>query len=338
MRQLTLSSVFCIIVCSLPICAQENTSLDDQLRAYLQKDYFTLNVLLQSEVRYSFRDDDFQGGRTFNVANARISLGGKLHGGFFYRVLINASPEPALLDAFVGYRLDDAFSLSIGAMKPRQTLDYIPDPGSHNFVDRTTMTDLLVGSREIGLSATGDLGGFYYYAGIFNGNRLNSNKNNKFYGIGRVQYTVKELFPGYIQIAISGSRGNTGGTVSGSSGPLLRGQREIVGSDIELKWKRLYLAAEYLQGKLETVDLPNTNELISGYYLTGGLRLSNKVMTFGRWQSWTYKELGSTENKLTLGTNISFTEIVGLVVNLDAYMSDLGDTQYGASCIFQIQF
>ena len=338
MKNNLLTTAVLSLMLVISVQARENPSLDEQLREYLQKDYFRLNVLIQSEGRFSFQDDDFQGGRSFDAANARISLRGNLDGGFFYRVFIDAAPQPALLDAFVGYKLTDAFSLTLGAQKPRQTLDFIPDPGSHNFVDRANMTGLLVGSRELGISANGDIGGFYYYAGLFNGNRLQSNNNNKFYGVGRLQYTVKDPLPGYIQFAVSGSHGDSEGTISGSRGPLLRGKRTILGSDIELELNRLYFATEYLRGDLETADLPNVNELISGYYFTGGFKWSEKTMTFARWQSWSYRELDTTESKLTLGTNIDFTNIVGLVLNLDAYIPDQGDTKYGASFIFQVQF
>lgn len=61
-------------------------------------------------------------------------------------------------------------------------------------------------------------------------------------------------------------------------------------------------------------------------------------MTLARWQTWSYKELGTTERKLTLGTNIDFTDIVGLVLNLDMYKPNQGDALYGASFIFQVQF
>ncbi len=237
MKKYSLTAVLCGLLLAISAQGQENPSLDDQLRAHLHKEYFTLNLLVQSEGRFSFEDNDFQGGRTFNAANARINMRGNLKGGFFYRIFVDAAPEPALLDVFAGYKLNDAFSFMVGSMKPRQTLDFIPDPGSHNFVDRTTMTGLLVGSRETGIAATGDIGGFYYYTGIFNGSGLDNN-NNKFYGIGRLQYTVKDVLPGYIQFAVSGSHGNSEGTISGSRGPLLRGKRTILDSDIELDMYR----------------------------------------------------------------------------------------------------
>ena len=331
-------SILCGLLFSLPISAQENISSVEKLRSFIQKDYFTLNLLIQSEGRFSFKDDNFQGGRTFSTPNARISIKGKFDGGLFYRFYINAASEPNLLDAYIGYKFNDAFSLSAGSMKPKQTLDYIPSPDAHKFVDRTTMTGLLVGSREIGISATGEMSGFYYYTGLFNGNRLRTNNNNKFYLIGRLQYTVDDLIPGTVQFAVSASTGDSEGTVSGSTGPLLSGKRTIIGSDIELEYERLYLAAEYLRGELETYYSTGGNEIISGYYLTGGLHLSDKIMTLARWQLWSYKEFGTTEKKLTLGTNIDFTTIAGIVLNIDAYIPDQGNTKYGASFILQIVY
>ncbi len=319
--------------------AQEKPSLDDQLREHLHNDYFNLNLLIQSEGRFSFKDNDFQGGRTFSAANARISLRGNLDGGFFYRVMVDAAPQVRLLDAFVGYKMHDAFSVSVGAMKPRQTLDFIPDPGAHNFVDRAVMTGLLVGSREIGVAATGDLGGFYYYAGLFNGSRLNDNTNNKFYGIGRLQYTLSDLIPGTIQVGVSGSHGDSEGVTSGSSGPLLRGKRTIFGADLEVTSGPFYFATEYLQGDLETIVMQNNvDETINGYYFTGGYSLTPKTMVFARWQSWGYDKANWQDNQFTLGTNIDITDLFGVVFNLDAYIPDQGDTLYGASFILQVQF
>ncbi|MBS3773993.1 MAG: hypothetical protein KGY70_02290 [Bacteroidales bacterium] len=338
MRRSIFTLILFGLVFSLPTSAQENSSSVEKLRDLIQKDYFTLNLLLQNEGRFSFKDDDFQGGRTFSTPNARISLKGKIDGGFFYRFYLDAAPEPTLLDAYIGYKLHDALSISVGSMKPRQTLDYIPSPADHNFVDRATMTGLLVGSREIGISATGDIEGFYYYTGLFNGNRLSTNNNNKFYGIGRIQYTVDNSILSNLQFAVSGSHGYSEGTVSGSSGPLLRGKRTIIGSDVEVEWDRLYFAAEYLQGELETYDIRGAKEIISGYYLTGGVHLNDKVMTLARWQSWWYKEQKTTEQKLTFGTNVDFTDITGLTLNIDAYMPNQGDTELGASFILQVVF
>lgn len=117
-------------------------------------------------------------------------------------------------------------------MKPKQSLDCIPDPGSTDFIARTKITGLLVQSREIGLSAEGEVGGFYYFTGIFNGNKnLSSNNNNKFYGITRLQYRFSDILQGNLHIAIQGSKGDCDSVQSGSNSPILRGERTSYGGD-----------------------------------------------------------------------------------------------------------
>ena len=338
MKRVIFSLLIPALLFTLPAGAGEIPSLDEQLKNHLHRDYFSVNLLLQSGARFSFHDDNFQGGRTFEAANARISIRGNLDGGFYYRVLYNAVSEPGLLDAFAGYRFSDALSLTFGAMKPDQTLDFLPDPGSTDFVDRTRMTGLLVGSREIGASARGDIGNLYYYAGIYNGNRLNNNNNNRFYGLGRLQYTFEDILPGTIKVAVSGSHGDSQGTRTGSRGPFLRGRRSIAGGDLRIESNGLLFAAEYLRGALETINLPDVKEVISGYYFTGGYGINPNLMILGRWQSWSFREAGTTENQVTLGANINSTGFVSFQANIDAYLPGNGGSMYGASLVFQIKF
>jgi hypothetical protein len=338
MNKTTLSMLMLVLSLSSTALAQEESSLNDALRKHLKKEYFSLGLLIQTEGRFSFRDDGFQGGRSINAAAARLSVSGKLDGSFFYRLYADVISGPALLDAFVGYEVSDALSISFGAMKPQQSLDYIPDPGDHNFVDRATITGLLVESREIGLAVTGDAGGFMYYAGAFNGSGLSENTNNRFYGVGRLEYSLRQMFPGYARFAVSASHGNSEGVISGSSGPLLRGKRSILGADMEASLKDLYLAAEYLHGRLQTVDVPDGDDVIRGYYLTGGYRLFEDVMTLLRWQSWSQRAANASYEKVTFGVNIDLAELVAFVMNIDAYRQCSEKTQFGASFILQVAF
>lgn len=307
--------------------------LAQQIRSAVQREAFTFNALVQSACRYSLADDRFQGGRTFEAANARLSLRGNLDGGFYYRLLFNLVKEPNLLDAYIGYRLSDAMRITMGAMKPKQSLDYIPNPGSTDFIDRARITGLLVQSREIGVSFEGNVGGLYYFSGIFNGNKLSSNNNNELYGIGRLQYTFKDL-----QIAVQGSHGNSPGVQSGSAGPVLRGSRTILGGDIRLEADRLLLAAEYLAGSLETVADTTKMELISGYYITAGYRILEKTMLLSRWQSWGYREQDFRDYQFSFGFNHNFTGITSCQLNADAYFPEKSAARYGLSFLLQVQF
>lgn len=310
----------------------------DQIKAVIQHEAFTVNALIQVGFRYSLEDDKFQGGRTFEAANARLSFRGLIDNDFYYRVFFNLVREPNLLDAFIGYRHSSALRITAGAMKPKQTQDFIPDPGSTDFIDRTVITGLLVQSRELGVSVEGDIEGLYYFGGLFNGSRLLSNNNNKFYGIGRIQYNIKSILPGSLKIAAQGSYGDSKDIRSGNRGPILRGKRMIYGGDLRLETSRLLLAAEYLAGKLETVELVEKEETISGYYITGGYSILDKTMILARWQSWGYKQKDFIDNQLTLGINHNFTGIASFQLNFDAYLPDAGQEQYGLSAILQVQF
>ena len=317
----------------------QDEPLMNQIKSTIQKESFTINSLLQSGFRYSIYNNDFQGGRTFEAANARLGVSGILDNNFFYKLQFNFVSEPNLLDAYAGYKFSDSFIITAGSMKPKQSLDYIPGPGSTDFIDRTHITGLLVQSRELGLSAEGNLGGLYYFTGIFNGNKnLEPNNNNTFYGIGRLQYNFKEIVPGDLQIAIQGSYGECDSVLSGSNGPKLRGERTIYGGDIRWKTNKLIFAAEYMEGLLETVDFLNSSEKISGYYITTGYKAFKKTHFLARWQSWSFREANYTDNQFTFGINQTFTSLCSFQFAFDAYFPENNDTEYGVSLLLQIMF
>ncbi len=110
-----------VVLLSNSTLAQYDNSLD-QIKSTIQKDAFTVNSLLQSGFRYSLQDDNFQSGRTFEAANARFSVKGILDYKFYYRIHFNLVREPNLLDAYIGYKFNDALSITTGAMKPNRYL------------------------------------------------------------------------------------------------------------------------------------------------------------------------------------------------------------------------
>ena len=321
----------------LPAKAQQEP-LAGELKSAIQHEAFTVNALVQAGLRYSLNKDDFQGGRTFEVPNARLDFKGILDNRFYYRIFFNMAKEPNILDALAGYRHSEALKITVGMMKPRQTRDYIPDPGSTDFIDRTVITGLLVQSREIGIAFDGNMGAVNYYGGMYNGNNKLTNNNNKFYYIGRLQYSFENLFPGILKLAVQGSTGDSPGVQSGNAGPVLRGKRAIYGTDFKWETNRLLLAAEYLAGELETQILPNEKETISGYYVTGGFRFLKQTKALVRWQSWGYKKQDVLENQFTFGINHNFTSLTSFQFNFDAYLPEQSDKKYGLSCIWQIQF
>ncbi|MGF7140706.1 porin [Roseimarinus sediminis] len=321
----------------LTVKAQEEP-LALQIREKVQHEAFTVNALLQSGFRYSLKDNYFQGGRTFEAANARISIRGTIDGQFYYRLFFNLVSEPNLLDAYIGYRYSDAFSVTVGAMKPKQTQDFIPDPGSTDFIDRTRINGLLVQAREVGVAAEGNLKNLWYYAGFFNGTKLRGNNNNQFYGIGRLQYSLPDVASGQLKLGIQGSYGNSPGVRTGSTGPMLRGNRSIYGGDFRYASERWLFAGEYMAGLLETVTFPDRAELISGFYFTAGFQALEKTMFLARWQTWKEREANVKGVLFTLGMNHALTSLTSFQFNFDTYQLDDDDIQYAVSLLLQVQF
>lgn len=338
MRKINSTLLMAILFFPAFLLSQEEP-LTEQIRSTIQKESFTVNSLIQAGFRFSLKDDQFQGGRTFEAANARLSVKGMLDNGFYYRIYFNLVNEPNLLDAYIGYQVSKAFRLTAGAMKPKQSLDYIPNPGSTDFIDRARITGLLVQSREIGLSAEGSINGLYYFTGIFNGNKhLTSNNNNKFYGIGRIQYSFQNIVPGFIQIAIQGSHGESGGTITGNSGPMLRGKRTIYGGDLRMETNKIILASEYMAGNLETEEFLDLTEEINGYYITTGYKAFKKTHFLLRWQSWAYVSRNIRNDQFTFGINHTFTSIASFQFSFDSYFPEVGEDKYGVSLLLQIMF
>ena len=321
----------------------QGTSIDENLKESLRKEYFTVNMLMQTEGRYSFGDEKIYGRSQFGVANARISIRGNLDKGFFYRLYTNFSSEPELLDAFIGYKLGEGLRITTGQMKPKQTLDYIPNPGATDFIDRAVITGKLVASREIGIALDGNIGDVSYYAGAFNGrNPLEIPEQDDLYFIGRLQYTFRDLVPGFIQIAVNGSHGGSASGNMGGSGPDIEGKRTTYGADFRLESNQWILAAEYLAGEYQLLNT-SEDEMMDGYYATLGYAVNDEVTILSRWQNYSldhqdFNALDTSSDMLTLGLNIQTTEFISFQVNAEMLMPDNQDNQFGLSGVFQLQF
>lgn len=317
--------------------ASDDEPLADQIRSLTKHQVFDLHVLIKPVLRYSLYDDDFQGGRTFEMNVVAFVVKGSFDLGFYYFVHVNMAREPNLLDAFIGYRHSESFRLSAGAMKPKQTLDFIPDPSAIDFVDRAKITGLLVQSRQVGVSVEGDFRRLYYFAGLFNGTGLSRNNNNRFYGISRLQYRIPLTDPGSLLLGMHGSYGNTPGVRSGLFGPVLRGERKLIGFDTRMETNRGFIAAEYTKGFVAIEDVPNDIETISGYFFSSGFQVTRNTMLLARWQSWAFKQLDSLDKQLTVGMNHDFSSMTKLQLNFDIYFPEKGERQFGMSLAFQVK-
>lgn len=342
MNKLILSFLVIFLATTNLIVAQNQQSLDEQLRGIVKSEPFNISMLFQSTFRYSFEDDGFQGGRTFQIPQGRLDFRGNLDEGYFYRLHVNMVTEPNLLDAYVGYKHNDQLILTLGRQKPLQSPDFIPGPQGIDFMARARITGFLVQYREFGLSAQGTSGDFYYFAGLFNGTSSSNNIGNDFYGVGRAQYTINDVGPGFLRFALHGSIGK--GTVSRPS-PLgssyFVNERRVVGADLLYQTDSWKLEGEYMQGWYDDAFFPNTgllrDDLIRGYYINGSYNVSDDFKFVGRFQHWML-DGSETNYQSTLGLIYEATSLVSFRVNLDVYTPSSGDNQAGIGAMMQVYF
>lgn len=326
------------------LSAQNSPQPLENLKNGLNSDFFNIGMVIQSNFRYSFEDDNFEGGRTFQVPNARIDFKGNVGGGYFYRAHFNLVKEPNLLDAYMGYKYDNRLTIIVGKQKPTQSLDFILTPQDYDFLDRAKIIKRLVAFRELGISARGTLGDLYYYIGLFNGSDMSNNPSNSFYSIGRLQYTIKNVGPGEIKLGISGSKGDGEVNRVSTNGSNYRvTERNILGTDIQINADKWLFRAEYTHSWLESNSpqstvFPNLEEELFGYYFTAGYNVSKELMLVGRFQGWN-RELDAKDNyQTTVGLKYLATTNISFRLNLDVYSPDLGDRKMGIGAMMQFRF
>lgn len=343
MRRITITLLVLLFASSGIIIAQNQQSLDEQLRSIVKSEPFNISMLFQSTFRYSFEDDGFQGGRTFQIPQGRLDFRGNLDGGYFYRLHVNMVTEPNLLDAYVGYKHNDQLILTLGRQKPMQSPDFIPGPQAIDFMSRARITGFLVQFREFGLSAQGTTGDFYYFAGLFNGTSSSNNLGNDFYSVARVQYTFQNVGSGFLRLGLHGAHGSGSTTRPAPfGGSILVSDRSVIGFDAQYQTNKWKLKGEYMYGRYDDTLLQSIflirDETLSGFYINGAYNVSDELKFVGRFQNWKREDPREMNYQSTLGIIYQATSIVSFRVNLDVYTPVNGSNQAGIGAMMQVYF
>ena len=159
---------------------------------------------------------------TLRMRRVRLSVDGTLFKGLTYKIQGDFSRSPMLVDAFVKYKVADAFAIQLGQFKTPFSLESPINPVNLEIFDYGEAIQGLVGykdvcgvgslGRDLGIMATGSLfpvkgeEGIKYHVvnyalGVFNGNGANQlDNNNRKDIVGRL-----EVHPGLKALTLSGS-------------------------------------------------------------------------------------------------------------------------------------
>lgn len=324
-----------IVLFTSSLYAQEPVA--NALKSRLKQPAFNLGLLLKSEAHFSFNDDNFNGGRLFDLGATRVDLRGTVDQNFMYRFQVDLRNQVSVLDAQVGYRFSDQFRIVTGAYKPHTSLDLDPSPGNTHFMKRARQVGIMMNSREIGVTALGESGNLSYRFGMYNGTGLRRQNDGKFLYTARISSKF-EVGGGELHAGLNGFWDGSEDNPVGRSGLTSVSGRALYGVFFEYEADRIFTAFEFLQTRFDAVQLGGNEETITGFYGTFGYKLNPKNKVLGRWDYIGYDALNTASDLVILGWNHQATSLISFQVNLQYQLNSNGNDNSGISALMQFQF
>lgn len=313
----------------------------EELRNRFKGDDFSLGILLQTQGFYSFADNDFNGGRSWDLGSTRIDLRGTVDRNFTYRVRVYFLSQQQNIDARVGWRYSDNFEIIAGAFKPYTSRELDPSPGRIDFVRRARLVSAMMNTLETGVSALGQYGGLKYRIGIYNGDGVSgiaSQNDNRFLYTARLSYDFEPLDGLSFETGVNGALNRSRQESVGNSGLTSLGDRILYGAYLKFDTDMFFGTAEYMKTHFDTVEFDNLTETITGGYATAGLRINEKNEVLGRWDFLEYDLSGRHSDMLVLGWNYYPTSVISFRLNVLTMLNGERQGQTGASGVFQFFF
>ena len=206
MKRLKLFLLATLMIISSLTFAQEKVDRTPKISGFVQ-------ALYQAD----FSKDFDLNNNTFRMRRVRMSIDGKLTENLSYKIQGDFSRSPMLVDAYVKYKMCDAFSIQVGQYKLPFTMETAINPVNLEIFDYGEVVTKLTGysdvcgvgalGRDMGVMATGklfkkdDFSILEYAVGVFNGNGVNNtDANNRKDVVGRV-----EFHPWMKEVTLTGS-------------------------------------------------------------------------------------------------------------------------------------
>lgn len=329
-----------IVVLLLPLSlayGQTNSNTVDDLKDRFKSEELNVGLLLQSVGVLSLDDDNFNGGRQFELGATRLDIKGDLPSNFMYRLQLDFRRSTSILDAQVGYRFSDQFRVVAGAFKPFLSADLDPSPANTDFINRARLVGTMMNSREIGVTALGESEGFNYRFGMYNGNGLQGGNDNRFLYTARLGYTVQLEDEGTVDFGLNGAINTSEGEQVGNTGLTSAGDRLIYGAFVKYNSDTFFGTVEFLQTDFELIG-SGLDETVTGFYTTVGNNVTEQSQLLARWDHLSYDLTGTDSNRVVLGWNYQATQLVSFQVNGLLQFNDGIDNQAGLSGNLQFHF
>lgn len=308
-----------VVLYQFPSSAQEKDEpLYEEFKNIFSKPYLRLGLLVQVGGEFQYEQPDGTNG--FKLNNFRLKLSGKFDKSIGYAVQTTFTRSPAILDARIYYELSKAFSLDAGLYKSPFSREFLISSSNIDFVNRAQLANLAP-NRQIGIMARGLIPNtaLTYSAGVFNGNRFNTNgnDNNDLLYMGRLSFnpdiTNGSDKSNKLELAVNIAQSNDSNVSIPGIDANYNGKRLLAGADMRFEHSRWLITAEAVYGQFE----PSGSEKFEpfSYQATLGYMICENFQGLLRWDSYKLDNDFDADELAVFGVNIWPTKISKFQIN-----------------------
>jgi phosphate-selective porin OprO/OprP len=278
----------------------------------------TLKLNGYVQVRYTHWDTGTDG---FRIRRARFGFKGELLKNFNFKLQMDGTRSPVLLDAAVEISSIPYATLSFGQFKVPFSLDNLTSSSALDLVNRSQTVEELcpaqdIGStgRDIGVTASGKFSILEYTLGVFNGS-----------GINRVDTNDQKDIAGRLILRPFNSLAIGFSHYMGDQRPsasVVHVNRDRTGVDVFFSKGPAFIKGEYIFARDDQAES-------AGWYVRGGYSfVKEKLQALINYDSYD-RDLDLAGNRidvLTLGLNWFFSEKTKLQINYEHHRDEFAGT------------
>jgi len=287
----------------------------------------TLKLNGYVQVRYTHWDSGSDG---FRIRRARVGFKGEILKDFNFKLQVDGTRSPILLDAAVEISSIPYATLSFGQFKVPFSLDNLTSSSALDLVNRSQTVEELcpaqdIGStgRDIGVTVCGKFSILEYTLGVFNGSGINRvDTNDRKDIVGRL---ILRPFS-FLAIGVShyiGDQRPMGGNTHVN--------RDRTGVDVFFSKGPAFIKGEYIFARNDQAER-------SGWYVRGAyFFIAEKLQALINYDSYD-RDLDLAANRIkviTVGLNWYFSGKTKLQINYEHYKDEFSDI---AENVFLAQF
>lgn len=270
---------------------------------------------------------------SFSIKRARLSLGGNLLPKLRFKLQVDLTKSPVLLDALAEVIFRQEINLRLGQFLVPFSLENLSPTSELLTINRSQTVEKLAPGRDngaigrdIGLAMFGSYSIFEYTTGLVNGSGLNKTDTNDHKDfVGRlVARPLKEISVGF-------SVYNGRQTVAGNPANLLRNK---TGLELAVNYRRFNLRAEYIQARDDQIKK-------QGWYVLGAYSIiKDKLQFVARFEA-VDPDRSLPANRITIytvGANWLLTARSKLQANYEYYREEAAANHHAALIQLQLGF